>query len=273
MDFDEPKLEESKPSRRLKIYKDRIETTEQQEAFERALNITKQVEQTAAYRIADLFSHLSRSTDIVDLNYESLIDVFDRARDLSDYTWEELGELNIEFLTTFSNYVISVKSRENHTRDIILPEIEEYHVLSSIEEEYEKKIAELGLDIHGYFFTSLRNYFVHEGIPETMMVLGDDDEPDSFSIPKEIIIESSTFSTRAKGYVNSWEETVDLEEAVKAYHEAADELYSWFFEYTEALYKDEYRVAELLDEEARLYQEIFFNRCEVSFTKIQWAGG
>lgn len=105
------------------------------------------------------------------------------------------------------------------------------------------------------------------------MVLGDDDESDSFSIPKEIIIESDTFSTRAKGYVDSWEDTVNLEEAVKAYHEAADELYSWLFDYTESLYKDEYQVAELLDEEARLYQEIFFNRCDVSFTKIQWTGG
>lgn len=144
MDFDVPKLEESKPSRRLETYKDRIETTGQQEAFERALNLTKQVEQTAAFRIADLFSHLSRSTDIVDLNYKSLIDVFDSARDFSDYTWEELGELNTEFLTGFSNYVISVKSRENHTRDVIFPEIEEYHVLSSIKKSVKIKSQNLG---------------------------------------------------------------------------------------------------------------------------------
>lgn len=273
MRFDEPKLTTAKEISDLQSYEDEIETSEQREAFERALEATKPVLQSDGYHISQLFDHLVRSNLIVDYNYESLIDVFDRSRDLSEYSWDEVKTLDDEFLPVFVNFVVSSKSRENLTRDIVLTDLEDYHIVTSIAERYEKKVSEFNVDLHGYFFTSLRNYLVHEGVPKSLIVLGGNDEEnktDRLTIKKDVLKESDNFTSEALGYMDAWEDTIDLEEAVRNYYNSTNQLYDWFFDYTETAYETEVREAKILDENARILQEIFFSHIDKSFTRIQW---
>lgn len=273
MRFNEPKLETAKHPRELLNYEHEIETDEQRVVFNVAMDATNQVINTDGFKIREFLSHLHRSDVIVEHNYETLTDVFDRSRDLSECSWDDIQALDLEFLAEFSNFVISSKSRENMTRDIVLPRLEQLHVVSSITEEYESKVKELNVDLHGYFFTSLRNYLVHEGVPETVIVLGkleDEEEHTQLTIRKEILAGSDNFTVRARGYMDAWEEEINVEEASESYYEATNELYDWFFDYVNETYEDEFEKSQRLDEHARILQEVFFNSIDQSFMTIQW---
>ncbi len=273
MKFDQPKLSTAKPLDKLRSYENEIEDEKQEKAFQWAIEATNKVVESDGAKLSESLSHLDRSDRIVEYNFETLESVFNRAEDISGYSWEEVKDLYEEFLVHFSNFVVTAKSRENITRDTVLPELEKFHILSSITDDYNDKVSEFSVDLHGYFFTSLRNYLVHEGVPESVLVLGrvkDEPEKDQFTISKKHLEESDNFSAEARGYMDTWEDTIDVVEASRDYYNLTRKLYDWLFEYTKSLYSSEFSESEFLDERARRRQEVFFNLIDQSFMKIEW---
>lgn len=264
----------SRPKRikRLRTYQDDITDSESQEAYETAFAATDDWMNSDGYRLSEHMTTVSRSADLVHGNYRELTKCLREFKETTpDIYWDEVQEFGKEFSRHLFNYVSSVNSMENRV-DKMLSQMDgmcERNPLVS--EEYEKKVSEFDVDLHGAFFTSLRNILVHVAPIEYFTVYTDGEADEyQYAIPTEEILNDREWTASAKGYAEGCGEYIFMEDIIERYDGALEKLYNWFIEHVESRFEDRFEKRDELAERARRLQDEFFETCGIDMMKIKW---
>lgn len=260
-------------ARIFKEYDKHICSEEDENAFQKALNLTKEYENSDGYRIQKHFQALSRSHRVVDENYDYLIRLLEEVEEgdtqLPDR--ETTQAKASEFLRCLSNYVGSVKNREYQTTEVILPRLDEVcDKEPSVSEKYKEHVTESGVELHGYFFSCLRNHIVHEGLPRLITYIGSEAEAPTFALDKQEILESDHWTQEAKGYADAFEESIVLTDALQDYQESLERLYQWLVEYVNERFEDRHQVQMEKGKHAKAAQDAFFDQVGLDMMVIEW---
>lgn len=259
-------------SRAFRSHQKKISSEKERSAFRNALSLTKEYEDSDGHKIQDHFLSLSKNHSIVEGNYSELSEVIQRfSKERVVFPPRDTAQEEVqEFLRCLSNYVGSIKNRENQTRDIIIPELDEMcNSNPLISDQYKRKVSELGTDIHGYFFTGLRNHIVHEGLPQLIISMDVEESP-RFGLKKEEILTSPHWSQEGKGYADAWEEEIFLDESINDFQNSLGDLYDWFAEYVSTRFKHKYEDQVEKAKRAKEAQERFFDLTGIEMMTIEW---
>ncbi|QRV15458.1 hypothetical protein JMJ58_00720 [Haloterrigena salifodinae] len=255
-------------SKVVKNYKEEISTEEERDALEEAIEKTIEYENCDASIIQQHFETLSTHHEIVDRNYEELTESIDTDEDLY---WDEAGEKLYDFIQRLSNYVGSTVNRGNYTTGVLLSRLDEMCDSDPlISEVYDEKVAELDVSLHGPFFSGLRNYLVHENIPSVILYSNTEIDGHTMALDKEEILESDHWSPRAKGYADTWEDSIILNEAFEDYQQSLDRLYDWLIKYAAERFEEKHERQLEKESHAKEAQEKFFEVADIETRTIKW---
>ncbi|WP_087715650.1 hypothetical protein [Natronolimnobius baerhuensis] len=257
----------------LKTYSDSIDSEEEKEVFHAAMEATREWESSPGYYIGNCILTLMNAINhICHRNYTELIHLIARCETTEEIYWKQVNESSKEFMRLLSNYIGSMKNAENYTERIV-SELDEYCSSDPlISELYDVKVKKCNLDLYEPFFTSLRNYIVHHE-PIDFTIHMSEEERYSFALDKEYVLSSNEWSTRAKGYVDSWENNVIISEAIVDYDNAIDELYNWLVDHVSYRFLEEGEEMERLAENAEKLQTEFFDKADVEMMSFVWEEG
>lgn len=241
------------------------------EAFETALMLTKEYENSEGYRIQRLLENLSRRNEIVERNYDRLSEIIEDIETHEDFPpFDVARDISTEFDRRLSNYVGSVKNREYQTRETICPRLDEMcRPEPMVSEVYSSKIAEFDVEGIGHFFTGLRGYIVHEAILHPIFYADETGTP-TFAFDKQKILESDYWSQEGKGYADTWDDVIPITKLVQEFHESLKELYDWLTKYVNDRFEDRHEVQVEKEEQAKAAQEEFFEVAGIEMMTIQW---
>lgn len=250
----------------LERWKEGLCTDEKIEVCDELIEKRRRIDEHDASIVQEMIERLDRVNYIVESNHSELISTIEEFEEddtiMSSERNDEFNRLVMEFLRTFSNFVGSAKNREYHTERIIsrLEDIEDSE--STLEKEYEEKVSEFDVDLHGVFFTSLRNIFVHEQAlkpsgTEHMETTDEGVEIDrTIVIKKRYILDNSDVPTKAMGYMDILDDKINVKESIDLYYQSLKSLYEWLSDHIidryQHLFEDRKR---LVDEAEVLYDD------------------
>jgi len=239
--------------------------------FKRAMDATKQAEESAAYRMEQLSLRIHLVSEIVERNYINIIDTIEEYDIDEDFNRDTTADWAIEFTRHLVAYLGSVKNREYQTRSDFLPELDRMCTERPlISENYQKQIKHCNVDLHGSFFSSLRNMIVHDGVPETVLHHDMDADQMLVGLNKDTLLQNNHFTVEAKGYVDAYDDFVDMSEAIENYHNSTDKLYRWLFNAPFRRLEDRYSKSISEFSRAEEYQQDFFDESGHEFTTLRW---
>jgi hypothetical protein len=257
---------------RLQSYQDDITDRESQEAYEIAIAATEDWLNSEGYRLYEHMIVVDRSAVLVHGNYQELTECLSGYRDKTPgIYWEDLQKFGDEFSRYLFNYVGSVKSMENRV-DKMLSEIDDIcNRDPPVGEEYEKRVSDFDVGLHGAFFTSLRNILVHVSPIDCFTVYTDEDiDGYRYAIPTKEILNDDEWTAAAKGYADGCGNQVFMGDVIEAYNRSLEKLYNWFIEHVESRFEDRFEECDKLAERARELQDEFFDVCGIEMMKIAW---
>ena len=135
--------------------------------FQELLRLRRELGDHPASLIHKTLERLERGRYMLSGNYGELISAIDEYEDpdsSATHSDEEIFHKLMEFNRRFNNYVMTVTNQ----RDYVNKEIANLkHSDGGVEVEsaYKSKIQELSIDLHGLFFTHIRNMFAHDFVP------------------------------------------------------------------------------------------------------------
>lgn len=239
--------------------------------FERAMDATKQAEASAAYRIEQLSLRIHLVSEIVERNYIDLIDVIEEYDIDEDFSRDTTADWAVEFTRHLIAYLGSVKNREYQTQSDFLPELDRMCTERPfVSENYQKQIKHYDVDLHGSFFSSLRNMIVHDGVPETVLHHDMDSDQMLVGLNKDTLLRNDNFTAKAKGYADSYDDFINMSEAIETYHSSVDKLYTWLFTVPFRRLEDRYSESVSEFSRAEEYQQDFFDESGHEFTELRW---
>lgn len=262
----------SNPKRigRLRSYQDDITDQESQEAYEAAVTATEEWMNCRGYQLKLHLTTISHSVDLLNGNSQELIGLLDDFKQESpEIYWDEIQEFGTEFPRYLFNFVSAAKSMENHVEKV-LSDIDNMcgeRPLPS--KEYDKKISEFNVDVHGAFFTSLRNIQVHKNMIEYYSIHWDEKEY-RYAIPTKEILNDDEWSAAAKGYAESCGEHVFMQNVIESYDQSLENLYNWLIDYLEDEFVNWLEKEDELAETARKLQDEFFDVCGIELMSVKW---
>jgi hypothetical protein len=260
-----------KSSRRLRIYRKDAEKQNKEEYFEKAMKATLQAENSKLAQFDKLYMNLHMNCELVERNYVDLIDILKSHEGTSEMYRDTTPEWAVSFTRMLANYVSSNKNRENHTKNKALPYFDSLCENEPIvSKDYRAKVTDLGVDLVGYFFTSLRNTIVHDGIPQIVVTWENEPDAAKLGLDKQYLIQNKSMSTRAKAYIDDWDDVIDAKQIIEEYYNRVDELYRWLFSEIEDRFEDRFGESTHLFEEAKNRQVEFEEQCGISTTTLRW---
>ena len=255
---------------RLRSYQNDITDKESQEAYETAVEATVDWMNTRGYRLRDHLTAISHSVRLLNGNSQKLIqELSDFKQESTEIYWDEIQEFGKEFSRCLFNFVSAAKSMENHVEKILSDIDEMCRDPPLPSEEYDKMISKFGVDLHGAFFTSLRNIQVHKNMIRYYELQWGEDEY-RYAIPTEKILNDAEWSAAAKGYAEGCGDHVFMENVIKSYDQSLENLYNWFIDYLEDEFVDWLEKESELAETAKRLQDEFFETCGIELMNIKW---
>lgn len=204
-------------------------------------------------------------------NYIDLIDIIEGYDIDEDFRRDTTAEWAVELTRHLIAYLGSVKNREYQTRSDFLPELDRMCTERPlVSENYQKQIKHYDVDLHGSFFSSLRNMIVYDGVPETVLHHDMDADQMLVGLNKDTLLRNDHFTAEAKGYVDAYDGFINMSETIETYHSSVDKLYTWLF--TTPFRRLEDRHSESISEFSRAeeYQQDFFDESGHEFTELRW---
>jgi hypothetical protein len=247
--------------------------------IDETIALAEEVLESDGYRVQILHSDLHRSHYVVNENYEDLIEAIttfeeDRSVELDETNREEIESFLLEFARHFQNYAAAVKARVDHLYDTVINELEEIDDSdTSLREKYEAKMEELELTDIGYFFTGLRNHFMHCRPPvpkgnETISETWDGESGEhsrtverQLQLRKEDILNGDHLNSTANDFLDSLDDEFHIRPLIEDFQERMEELFDWFDDEIESRFEEELDHTEQLQVNAvakqkELYQKL-----------------
>ncbi len=133
-----------------------------------------------------------------------------------------------EFLRFLHNYLASVKSLIDHTRNF-----SKHLNNSQFKREYKKEIKKRKIKEKGEFLRDLRNYTLHYQLPIAQATLffknGNSPMQKKITLDKQDLLRWNGWKSHSKKYIEKHEREIDLKVAISEYHELITEFYKWMY--------------------------------------------
>jgi hypothetical protein len=206
------------------------------EDFERIELLKRQIESSQGWKIEMGIRDVERSRYIFMVNYNHLkkaLEVFNS--DVGLKLWDirnrdKMDLFQMEIIRMFHNYLASVKSLVDHTRNIV----KEIHGNNEYSKEYHEKIEELFVNSKlSRFLQEFRNFILHNGIPIIGAQMTPNVSMDS-KITSSIILDLSSlrswsgWKAKSKEYLCEAKGDINMYEIIVAYESIITDFYNWF---------------------------------------------
>lgn len=159
--------------------------------------------------------------------------------------------INLDVLRRISNYLSSAFSLVEYSREFMRGN----YLGTVVMEEYEKHVKEKFIDNNlSKFIQDLRNFFLHNGINGFSYSLSSNfpisnDVKFSTILQKDNLNKGNYFTAKAKEYMSSLPDAIDILSEIQKYHNLVLDFYNWLFVYLNELHKEEIEKAKKYENE------------------------
>lgn len=170
--------------------------------------------------------------------------------------------INLDILRRISNYLSSAFTLVDYARDYMRDNYSHTEVIKEYEENVKKIFINNNLS---KFIQDLRNFFLHNGINGFSYSLSSnyplsDNVKFSTIIQKKDLEKGDYFTAKAKEYILSLPDGIDIFSEIQKYHALVLDFYTWLFAYLNEYHKAELDIANsyekaYYDEMIRLWNE------------------
>lgn len=221
------------------------------EIFSKRMELIKEYENHPGLTFLNYYRSLNNSYYMVQKNYQEFMMYLKKYE--SDISLMGMGNdanrhlAMMETLRTLHNYLASVLSFIDHTRNFIKNECQELNksMLSQINSLSQNGCVK--------FTREFRNYVQHKNLPNPSMKLTYTREPNSLEqkiyLNKKELLEWDKWSSGSKKYIESWGDELTLNKLFEEYQKLNSEHYKWVCEKAVYLHKDELRAVYKLNQE------------------------
>ncbi len=215
------------------------------------LALSKEVENSNAVRVSGRLETLYINFFVFDRNYQELMKIIMGVKSTEQMLrlWDlrnrnELDMVTNEVVRLLHNFLASAKSLVAHTRVVIT----DWYQETDFFKEYEAQVSSrfVNNSLIG-FIEELRNFSLHYSLPitnATLSVQFDQDQRDSthnfsFVLHKPSLIHWSGWTRKAKPYLDTSKDDIEIDSLVEDYHKQILDFHSWMESRLRAIHSDD----------------------------------
>ena len=202
-------------------------------------------------KLLNMFESFENSISVFDTNYKHLIDHLQKYTGKIDnpdfYSWSRRYNQTIflrESLRLLHNFVASCKSLIDHTRVFN----RKYFECPDFHDSCRKKIkSKFTNDPLSNFVQILREYVQHYSLPgiSIQFSFGGDGATAEVSLVKEDLLKFNRWNPQAKEFISKKDDSINLVEILREYHQKTVDFYYWIREQRNKLYWTDFRELDL----------------------------